>query len=408
VKYSVVLVTSGQLSANPRLVKEAVALDQAGYIVTVIYVPISIWADPFDELLFQKYSHINFIRAGYHPHHQPWLYKYARIRRKLLSGLYRILGDVFNLIDYCTVLFGQELLHITKMHKADLYIAHNLGALPVAIKVAQFYNSKSSFDAEDFHRGEFAVESWERGLTERIEEKYLLQVDYLSVASPLIGKAYKNLFSYHTPIVIQNVFSLSKLNKKKNDPVMRLFWFSQTVGKNRGIECVLQAMGLLKDVSVSFTILGILNSEMKTYLLKVAADASLSVEQLLFMDPVPEDELFRISSEFDIGLASEVPYCLNREYCLTNKIYTYLIAGNALALSDTKAQKEFLEEHPGIGMIYKYEDPKSMASVLRFYAENREILASHQNNARELAEKKLNWEMESKKLIAVVESVLQK
>jgi glycosyltransferase involved in cell wall biosynthesis len=407
----IVFITSGQPSANPRLVKEAITLSQAGFKVKVVYVPISPWADQFDKLLFNNYPQIVFFKAGYHPLLDKWLFKLVRLRRKLLSKLFEIIGDYLNLVDYSTILFGQELFKISIQYKADLYIAHNLGALPAAVKVAHFHKAKVGFDAEDFHRGEFAKNSLERKQTELIENKYFPLIDYLSVASPLIGYAYKKIFPEISPVIINNVFPLSRLGSQsyvRKTLGLHLFWFSQTIGKTRGLECIIEAIGLVKDLPIHFTLLGNASSDMKEYILQLVSEAGLNKEQIHFLDPVPEGELIKVASKFDIGLASEVPYCLNREYCLTNKIFTYLIAGNALALSDTKAQKEFLVEYPGIGMLYKHDDPRSLSSVLRFYAENRETLSTHQNNARELAEKKLNWEMESKKLLTIVETVLQK
>jgi glycosyltransferase involved in cell wall biosynthesis len=407
----VILVTSGQPSANPRLVKEAVTLEKVGYKVTVIYVPISPWADRFDKLLFQQYPQINFIRVGFHPKQQRILYKWARLRRKANLLISNFLGDTFNNRDFSTILFGQELFEKAKELKADLYIAHNLGALPAAVKAARFHKAKVGFDAEDFHRGEFIKDSIDKKQTEFIENKYFPFVNYLSVASPLISKAYKQIFFELSPVVINNVFPLSKLQAlvtKSKTPGLHLFWFSQTIGKTRGLECVIEAIGLIRDLSIHFTMLGNASYDMKKHILQIASKAGVKHETIHFLAPVPEDELFEIASKFDVGLASEVPYCLNREYCLTNKIFTYLIAGNALALSDTKAQKQFLEEHPNIGMIYKYDDPASLAVVLSLYAENRDVLASHQKNARDLAEKKLNWEMESKKLLEVVQAVLNK
>jgi glycosyltransferase involved in cell wall biosynthesis len=406
----ITLVSSGQPSANPRLTKEAIAFDQAGYDVTVIYVPISPWADDFDKILFQKYPRIKFIQAGYHPNKQKWLYRGARVRKKVYSLLNQNIGNAFNVVDYSTVLFGQELLTAAKQHKADLYIAHNLGALPAAVKAAQFHNAKVGFDAEDFHRGEFVTDNPEQQKTISIENKYFPLINYLSVASPLIGEAYQKIFPTLSPVTINNIFPLNKLSDKpvkESFSGLSLFWFSQTIGKSRGLENIIRAMGLLKDLQLCLNLLGNVTEGMKNYILEVAYDVEVAQKQINFLAPVPEDELFRLSSGFDIGIGSDVPYCLNREYCLTNKIFTYLIAGNALVLSDTEAQAVFLEEHKEIGRIYKHDNPESLASVLRFYSVNNDILASHQRNARELAEKKLNWETESKKLLALIESVLK-
>jgi glycosyltransferase involved in cell wall biosynthesis len=406
----ITLLTSGQPTANPRLMKEAIALHEAGYSVTVIFVPISPWADSFDEALFKKYSEIKFFRTGYHCQKNKWLYILSRMRRVCNLYLFKKFGEFLNNVDYSTILFGQELKKAAKKHKANLYIAHNLGALPAAVKAARYHNAKVGFDAEDFHRGEFVESSLERRQTEIIENKYFPSLDYLSVASPLIGQAYHQLFPGLIPVVINNVFPLTKVEKKlenSTDTGLQLFWFSQTVGKMRGLECVIEAVGLLKNLSIHLTLLGNTTPDFKEYILQIATNSDVKQEKINFLAPVSDEELFKAASKFDIGIGSETPYCLNREYCLTNKIFTYLMAGNALILSDTKAQKAFLSEFKNIGKLYKHDDPESLASVLSFYAVNKNILATHQKNARELAEKKLNWKIESKKLLTIVEYVLQ-
>ncbi|WP_162053134.1 glycosyltransferase family protein [Pontibacter pamirensis] len=407
--YSVTLISSGQPSANPRLVKEAVALSGSGYTVTVVYVPISPWADAFDEVLFRKHPQIKFVKAGYHSISQKNGYIWARARRKILSKVYAYAGDVFNVADFSTILFGQELLKAAKQFKADLYIAHNLGALPVAIKVARKNRVKVGFDAEDFHRGEFSSHGLEAHQTIYLENKYLPQIDYLSVASPLIGKAYKSLFPQLKPVVLNNVFPAHVLQQnpsRKDLSTLSLFWFSQTVGKTRGIENIIRAMGLISEVPISLTLLGNVSVAIKDYLISIATEAKINQNRINFVDPVPEEEIFKLAAGFDIGIGAETVHCLNREYCLSNKIFTYLLAGNALVLSETQAQEKFLKDHPSIGSLYKNDDPESLAFVLQQYAQDRKLLKLHQRNARDLAVRELNWEVESKKLLNTVAAVL--
>lgn len=50
----IVLVTSGQPSLNPRLVKEADALVEAGYEVTVIYQYWNEWGTDLDKVLLPQ------------------------------------------------------------------------------------------------------------------------------------------------------------------------------------------------------------------------------------------------------------------------------------------------------------------------------------------------------------------
>src|SRR6185369_7748543 len=83
----VVLITPGQPSSNPRLLKEALALFKAGYKVTVIYCFWAAWADADDEKLFATFPGIQWIRVGGHPVQQKGSYWRTRVRRKLYSRI---------------------------------------------------------------------------------------------------------------------------------------------------------------------------------------------------------------------------------------------------------------------------------------------------------------------------------
>ena len=52
----IVLITTGQPSCNPRIVKEADALSAAGHEVIVVYNYFIKWADENDQLLLAKKS----------------------------------------------------------------------------------------------------------------------------------------------------------------------------------------------------------------------------------------------------------------------------------------------------------------------------------------------------------------
>ncbi|HMJ47824.1 MAG TPA: hypothetical protein VK498_10860, partial [Ferruginibacter sp.] len=169
----IVLISSGQPSANPRLVKEAVSLSEAGYKIKVLYCPLSLWADPFDNILFRSYPKIEWIKVGYHPVNQKWGYRFARARQKSYQLLYKYIGNRFDAAIRSMVLFSQELVREAKKHKADLYLGHNLGALPAVVKAAQSHSALATFDFEDYHRGEDVKDSLHWKKTEQIEGMYV-------------------------------------------------------------------------------------------------------------------------------------------------------------------------------------------------------------------------------------------
>jgi hypothetical protein len=64
----------------------------------------------------------------------------------------------------------------------------------------------------------------------------------------------------------------------------------------------------------------------------------------------PPEEMVRQAAPYDIGLSLETDISDNRSLCLTNKIFTYLLAGVPVLLSDTPAQRALaprLQANPG-------------------------------------------------------------
>ena len=93
-------------------------------------------------------------------------------------------------------------------------------------------------------------------------------------------------------------------------------------------------------------------------------------------------------------MASEPGRDDNNEKALSNKIMIYLLAGNALLISDTISQKEFYTNHKSIGCLYKKQDVFDLSKALNFYIQNPVILNNFRSNALILAKEKLNWDKE--------------
>ncbi len=382
------------------MVKEATALDNAGYSVTVIYAPLSPWADAFDQELFKKTPRIQWIRTGYHSVQQPLRYKWVRFRRKANEWLSRIAPFFVRNPVKVYVLFSQELIKKALAVKADVYIGHNLGALPAVVKAAAKWGSIAGFDAEDFHRGEFQQNSASYKLASVIEGKYIPRINYLTAASPLIAEAYQKLFPGKPITAINNVFSRSFLQQYPagNASGLSLFWISQTVGKSRGLETVIAAVNQLPHTDITLHILGNCPDEYKNELTSLSRQPG----NIHFVQPVSPDDVFAVGAQFDVGLATELPNCENRDICLTNKLFTYLLSGNCVIASDTAAQRLFLQENPGIGLIYSYDNPAHLATQLERLYSDRNLLLGCRQQAHTVAATRLNWEKESEKLVAVI------
>jgi len=401
----IMLISSGQPSANPRAVKEALLLSQKNFDVTFIYCPLSPWADEFDKQLFAENASITWISTGYHPLKNKIGYLFARLRKKYWEFIKKYAQNKFDNNIKSSVLFSQELLQEALKHKADLYIGHNLGAIAAVVKAAKKYKAKAGFDAEDFHRGEFRDVDIQKKITASIENKYFPLLDYCTVASPLIGEAYKRIFPDKAFTVINNVFSKKYLREGKSiieKKSMDLFWFSQFIGPKRGLETVLLALNECIDLDIKLHLLGNINETYKTFILETVNDKT----KIIFLPPTSSEEIFTIAKQFDIGIASEPAFSDNNDIALSNKLFTYLLSGNCLLLSSTKAQKAFSEAYPNVGILYKLNDVDELTTAFKKLYYNRHLLNTLKENALALAQNELNWENEGETFIKLVKSTL--
>jgi len=407
--HKIVFVTSAQLSANPRMLKEAKSLFHAGYTISVIWCPISPWADEFDLKLFSEYPSIKWIKAGYQAKKEPVGYWYARIRQKVWQFIYKNVGNYFDAAIKSQVLYCQELNSFALQKKADLYIGHNLGALPAIVKAAKKNKAKSIFDFEDFHRGEAADGSLQTKMVKEIENRYIPLVDSITTASSSITEAYQTIFRKKIITTINNCFPLTfavECIQTLPDRPLKLFWFSQYVGKQRGLQTVIKAMSKFAPNEITLTLLGKATDEVKEYFYALMDEVGLNRSQVEFLDPVEESEIVRISSLHHIGLAAEYVHIPNRDLCLTNKLFMYMLAGNALLMTDTKSQQYFFQENSKIGLLYKQENVASLVNELKNYLDNPSILENHRQTSLKLAKYKYNWEIEQEIFLINIKNTL--
>ncbi|HVS90627.1 MAG TPA: hypothetical protein VHE59_01255 [Mucilaginibacter sp.] len=398
----IVIISSGQPSLNPRMVKEADALAEAGCDVTVLYAYWNNWGTRLDKELIPA-KKWKAVRIAGDPVHQKAVYFISRLIHKAALKINRSSRGK-RLAELAIARSSYFMMREAKKYPADLYIGHNSGALPATVIAAETNKKPCGFDAEDFHRFEVSddLNSPDVVLKALIEDRYFPGLTYLTASSPLIGEEYRKLFPEKNPAVILNVFPIDRNVPKPTIDLrepLKLFWFSQTIGPNRGLENIVSALQNLPEYAFELHLLGYLQSNF------LPAEQNLNI---YFHEPVPPAEIPLLASRFDIGIAAENSIPFNRDICLTNKIFTYMQAGLAIVASDTSAQSQLMATHPGIGSVYKKNDPASLANILLEYHRDREKLLNAQKASFNMARQTMNWEIEKNKFLEVIEKVLDR
>ena len=157
-----------------------------------------------------------------------------------------------------------------------------------------------------------------------------------------------------------------------------------------------EALKMLNDPSVQLTLAGRCDEAMLQY---IQTTAGAIIKNIHFAGIIQPEELPAFAARFDVGMAIELTTPENRNICLTNKIFTYLIAGNAIIISETDMQVTFNKQYQ-IGEIFKLNDMDDLMAKIKYY-KNREQLDAQKRYNYALAEKQMNWGKESEILLTL-------
>jgi glycosyltransferase involved in cell wall biosynthesis len=392
----ILIVTTKQPSSNPRMRKASDALAAAGHKVHVLYAYNAEWATEADEKILAEASW-TFERVGGDPIVQRTSYFISRAVRKF----YGFFG--FEERAMCRS-FGAYLRKGVAWNP-DIVIGHNPGTLELLKVFKSRLKIPVFFDAEDYHRGELSSTARDSELVARLEGRVLPQLTAITAASPLIANAYKRLFPNVPVLSVENAFPRKLQPAKPSHPLkahepLRMIWFSQVVGLDRGLLEFMKGMALAVDIPIELNIVGLCHDAVKQVLLN---EVGIVHHRLSFLPPVAEDSLFKLVADHEIGLALEPGSSENNDMALSNKVLTYSLCGCFMLLSKTAAQCEFLESHPQTGRLIELKDSGDIASAVRYVFENREVIFEKRLAAWELAHVDMNWETEGKKLVEWIE-----
>jgi glycosyltransferase involved in cell wall biosynthesis len=396
------LVGATHPSFSPRLVREADSLTDAGHDVRVVALHHLLWADAREESLMRR-RRWRLQRVDFRP------LGWKKLRSAIIRGRSRLAAKLSPYVNSVSLarnaygLAGPELLKLAASEPADWFIAHGHAALPVAAAAAKRWKARLGFDCEDLlaHAPNEPV-----SIVRAIEAEYLPRCDYVSTASPLMAKQLVSDHHIPLPTVLYNVFPLNLADGmlaprgRSAAPALRLHWFGQTIGPGRGLEDALAALAHLPG-HVELHLRGTLAAGSREHLQVLAGRQR---HRLFFLPPLEHDELIRALESFDIGLALEQPDHGNYSRTVTNKLFSYLLAGLAVAATDTPGQRLVMSQIPAAGFLYPAGDARALADGLLNWLRDRQSLRAAQQASWEAARACFSWDHEQEKFLALFAS----
>ena len=397
------LITPHHISLQPRALREADSLSAAGHKVRVVCRQTDSAVTENDRALMKSRSWqlqpVDLSRNG--KSRPQWLREATQSKLYEKAFTFGFRNERVASRAYVRGLRAARSL--ASSEGADWVIAHTQAALPIAAAAAARLNARLGFDCEDLlsELGEDPPE-----IVRLIELHYLPICDYISVPSASMAERLAAQHDIELPVVLHNVFPLklaeglvAPMNRSSYGP-LRLHWLGQTIGEGRGLEEAIIAITSL-GTAVELHLRGRVIESERARLESIARDHGANAK-LIFHPLVNHDELIQTLDQFDVGLSLERPDNPNYSRALTNKLFSYLLGGLAIAATDTIGHREVFKDAPGAGFLYPAGAPRALAEKVRGWIDDRKSLCAAQQVAWDSARVRFCWDIEKEKFLSLV------
>jgi hypothetical protein len=278
--------------------------------------------------------------------------------------------------------------------RADVVIANDIDALPLALRVAR--GARVIFDAH-----EYAPLEWEdqwlfrhffQDYRTHLCARYIPRVHSMMTVCRSIAELYARDTGV-TPAVVTNAPDYEDLEPSPAHPAsgrIRLVHHGG-VSRSRKLENMILMMDHLDD-RFELDFLLPTPPEVEAYVAELRTLAQ--GKRVRFLAPVPMRELSRFLSQYDIGVYILPPTNLNNRFALPNKFFEFIQARLAVAVGPSPEMARIVEEHD-CGVVARDFTPAALAE--RLVQLDAERIAHFKRRAHEAA-----WELSAERNRKVV------
>lgn len=245
---------------------------------------------------------------------------------------------------------------------ADLVIANDLEALPVALRIAGM--APVVFDAHEYAPRQFedrlSFRVFFQALNKDLCGRYIPRVHGMMTVSEGIARQYAADTGVQ-PIVVTNAPEFEELQPQPVGQQGRIRLVHHgAASPSRRIENMIRIMDYLDD---RFELDLLLVAGPARYRARLRGLAERN-PRVRLLDPVPMLELPRFLNQYDIGLAIFEPVTFNLRHTLPNKFFEFVQARIAVAVGPSLEMARLVEEHR-LGIVARDFSPEAMADRIR-------------------------------------------
>ena len=388
---SITIITGQHLVSNPRVWKEANALSDFGYNVTIY----TTW---FSELHINEDKELINSTVSYCPSIsiiQKHISKFHLLYAKSIKKIANLIYILFKIDSIYQLLYLPNIqLKNIKKKKSDLFICHQEAGLLLGVQLLKI-GARVAFDLEDWYSQDYLKQSRPVNLLEKAESYAIRHGAFITCTSNSMSDALSK--HYNTKNAIETIYNSFPESSDVETEVTKipnsLVWFSQHLGSDRGLEPFLDSIKLITK-PLQIHLIGQIKAIYKLSLEKLLSNTP---HTLFFHPLLSHHELMKFIQKFEIGLALELNYPLSRNLTITNKILTYLQMGLRVIASNTIGQLELKDDFDNHILYVDLSNSSDIAIKIE------QTLFSINNASLLNIQAKYEWEEQAKKIQKLVD-----
>src|SRR5579885_1309769 len=379
----------GVVRTDNRVLREATALAEAGYTVSIVDVEDDLYRPVEEDISGIHVRHI------IKPH---WLVPVHFKPLRLARAVQKFLYSTFVLMQM----------------PADIYHAHDINALPACYVAARCRRKLLIFDAHELplHGLEGKGNWFITVLIWLFAQMISCCAGVITVSPPIEQEIYR---WYHAPKItlVRNVPLYQAV--PKNDRLrqslglgsdVRLALYQGNLQDDRGLDGLIRAAKFLEQ-GIVIVLMGKAVGATQRQLEALIAEEGVA-DRVKIVPPVPYTELLEWTVSADIGLLIYPPdYSANIKMCLPNKLFEYLMAGLPVLTSPLEAVTDLIKAY-NIGQVVSSPDPRHVAEAINEMLKDDNELTCMKHNALDAVKQELLWEKESQQLIDLYRNICKR
>ena len=296
------------------------------------------------------------------------------------------------------------MLWALRSERAVVFHGNDLPTLPVTSWAARLSGGKALYDSHELWVG--MSPGWTsvfNKVARWVEDRYIRRMDAVVTVNDLIAEELRRRYHIPLPTVVMNCpepESPRALDPRHSirakfglPPDEPLIPYQGRYEPGRGLEALIESGRYLSRGVIVLRGYGSNEEDLRQLV------AAIGDRRRVFMvEPVPMADLVSAAAEADVGVVPYTAYSPGYYYTSPNKLFEYMFAGLAIAVSNLPFLEKIVRDHD-LGVVFDPADPKHIAEQLSLVVCNPVRLRTCKENATRVARDRYNWDHEGGKLV---------